>query len=232
MGPMRAQRRGCDERRPEARGDRHPRLGRRPREESYGRLGWRLDGDFAFDNGVQIVQFTPPGSPGSIQFGAKMTSATPGSAENLYLIVSDIEAARDELVARGAEVSDVFHPGSPRRAVPAADASDRPQRTRARSRRATARSQRSATRTETAGCCRRSRAGFPAAWTPARRRSPRQRSCERAAACRGRPRRARAAHREAGRELARVVRRVHRGGAGRRGAAGVTPAVYPPDLPI
>src|SRR5947209_17363351 len=68
----------------------------------YERLGWRLDADFPFDNGVRIVQFTPPGSPGSIQFGAKMTSAAPGSAENLYLIVSDVDASRDELVARGA----------------------------------------------------------------------------------------------------------------------------------
>ncbi len=79
----------------------------------YERLGWRLDADFPFDNGVRIVQFTPPGSPGSIQFGAKLTSAAPGSAENLYLIVSDVEAARDELAARGAEVSEVFHAGSP-----------------------------------------------------------------------------------------------------------------------
>src|SRR6202042_2399475 len=70
-------------------------------KEFYGRLGWRLDADFPFDNGVRVVQFTPPGSPGAIQFGAKMTSAAPGSAENLYLIVSDIEAGRDELIARG-----------------------------------------------------------------------------------------------------------------------------------
>ena len=82
-------------------------------KEFYGRLGWRLDADFAFDNGVKVVQFTPPGSPAAIQFGAKMTSATPGSAENLYLIVSDIEAGRDELIARGAQVSEVFHAGEP-----------------------------------------------------------------------------------------------------------------------
>src|SRR5690242_8286582 len=79
----------------------------------YGRLGWRLDADFSFENGVKIVQFTPPGSPASIQFGTKMTSASPGSAENLYLIVSDIGAAREQLLARGAQVSEVFHPGSP-----------------------------------------------------------------------------------------------------------------------
>jgi catechol 2,3-dioxygenase-like lactoylglutathione lyase family enzyme len=79
----------------------------------YAGLGWRLDADFAFDNGVKIVQFTPPGSPGSVQFGTGMTSAVAGSAENMYLIVSDVEAARDELNARGAQVSEVFHPGSP-----------------------------------------------------------------------------------------------------------------------
>ena len=79
----------------------------------YSRLGWRLDADFSFDNGVKIVQFTPPGSPASVQFGTGMTSAPPGSAENLYLIVSDVAAARDELVARGAEVSEVFHPQAP-----------------------------------------------------------------------------------------------------------------------
>ncbi|MGO8883960.1 MAG: VOC family protein [Streptosporangiaceae bacterium] len=79
----------------------------------YGRLGWRLDADFPFDNGVRIVQFTPPGSGSSIQFGAKVTSAAPGSAEGLYLIVSDIEAARGELIACGAQVSEVFHAGMP-----------------------------------------------------------------------------------------------------------------------
>ncbi len=94
-------------------------------KEFYGRLGWRLDADFAFDNGVRVVQFTPPGSPGAIQFGAKMTSAAPGSAENLYLIVSDIEAGRDELIARGADVSDVFHSGAPGAQFKPDGASDR-----------------------------------------------------------------------------------------------------------
>ena len=79
----------------------------------YERLGWRLDADFPFDNGVRIVQFTPPGSPGSIQFGDKLTAAAPGSAENLYLIVSDVQAAHDELAGLGVAVSDVFHPGEP-----------------------------------------------------------------------------------------------------------------------
>src|SRR5580765_41639 len=79
----------------------------------YQMLSWRLDADFAFDNGFRVVQFTPPGSGASVQFGANITSAAPGSAQGLYLIVSDIAAAHDELVARGVEVSEVFHPGSP-----------------------------------------------------------------------------------------------------------------------
>ena len=82
-------------------------------KEFYGRLGWRLDADFPFDNGFRVVQFTPPGSGCSVQFGTKITSAAPGSAQGLYLIVSDIAAARDQLAARGAQVSDVFHPGAP-----------------------------------------------------------------------------------------------------------------------
>jgi catechol 2,3-dioxygenase-like lactoylglutathione lyase family enzyme len=82
-------------------------------KEFYGRLGWRLDADFPFDNGFRVVQFTPPGSGCSIQFGTNITSAAPGTAQGLYLIASDIEAARDELVARGAEVSEVFHAGTP-----------------------------------------------------------------------------------------------------------------------
>jgi catechol 2,3-dioxygenase-like lactoylglutathione lyase family enzyme len=75
----------------------------------YGSLGWRLDADFAFENGFRVIQFTPPGSGCSVQFGTKMTSAAPGSAQGLYLVVSDIEAARDDLVARGAKLSAVFH---------------------------------------------------------------------------------------------------------------------------
>jgi catechol 2,3-dioxygenase-like lactoylglutathione lyase family enzyme len=79
----------------------------------YASLGWRLDADFPFDNGFRVVQFTPPGSGCSVQFGANMTPAAPGSAHGLYLVVTDIEAARDELVARGAEVSEVFHAAKP-----------------------------------------------------------------------------------------------------------------------
>jgi catechol 2,3-dioxygenase-like lactoylglutathione lyase family enzyme len=82
-------------------------------KEFYEKLGWRLDADFRFDNGFRVVQFTPPGSACSIQFGANITSAAPGSAQGLYLIVSDIQTARSELVARGVNVSEVFHPGTP-----------------------------------------------------------------------------------------------------------------------
>jgi len=79
----------------------------------YGGLGWRLDADFAFDNGFRVVQFTPPGSPCSVQFGSSITAAAPGSAQGLYLIVSDVEGARAELAARGIKVSEVFHAGTP-----------------------------------------------------------------------------------------------------------------------
>src|SRR5580765_7771112 len=79
----------------------------------YQMLSWRLDADFAFDNGFRVVQFTPPGSGCSVQFGTNITSAAPGSAQGLYLVVSEIEAARNELVARGAEISEVFHAGTP-----------------------------------------------------------------------------------------------------------------------
>src|SRR5215470_17899765 len=75
-------------------------------KEFYGRLGWRLDADFAFDNGFRVVQFTPPGSGASVQFGTKVTPIGPGSARSLYLVVSDIAAAREQLVARGVEVSE------------------------------------------------------------------------------------------------------------------------------
>jgi len=79
----------------------------------YSGLGWRLDADFPFDNGFRVVQFTPSGSGCSVQFGTKMTPAAPGSAQGLYLIVSDIQSVRGELIARGIEVSDVFHAGRP-----------------------------------------------------------------------------------------------------------------------
>ena len=75
----------------------------------YEGLGWRLDADFAIDEDHRIVQLTPPGSDCSIQFGKGLTKAAPGSAQGLVLVVYDIDAARAELVARGAKVSEVFH---------------------------------------------------------------------------------------------------------------------------
>ena len=104
----------------------------------YQTLGWRLDADFAFDSGVRIVQLTPPGSGCSIQFGSNITSAAPGSAQDLYLIVSDIEAARDQLVANGVASAGPRLITRPIALLPP-----------------------SATRTATAGCCRRSRRGCP-----------------------------------------------------------------------
>jgi predicted enzyme related to lactoylglutathione lyase len=77
-------------------------------KEFYGGLRWRLDADFT-QRDERVVQFTPPGSPCSVIFGTNGTSAAPGSVQNIFLIVSDIEAARDELVGRGVDVSDVFH---------------------------------------------------------------------------------------------------------------------------
>ena len=78
-------------------------------KEFYGRLGWRLDAEFASGDDFRVIQFTPPGSGCSVIFGKNVTAAAPGSAQGLYLIVSDIAAARDELRGRGVEVSEVFH---------------------------------------------------------------------------------------------------------------------------
>jgi catechol 2,3-dioxygenase-like lactoylglutathione lyase family enzyme len=75
----------------------------------YSSLGWRLDADFVKGDAFRGVQFTPPGSSCSIHFGTGITLAQPGSARGLYLIVSAIEAARVDLVARGVDVSDVFY---------------------------------------------------------------------------------------------------------------------------
>ncbi len=77
-------------------------------KQFYGSLGWRLDADFAA-GGWRVIQFTPPGSPCSVIFGSNVTAAAPGSAQGLYLIVSDIEAARADLLARGVAVGEVFH---------------------------------------------------------------------------------------------------------------------------
>ena len=78
-------------------------------KEFYERLGWRLDADFDNGKDFRVIQFTPPGSGCSVIFGKSVTAAAPGSAQGLYLIVSDIEAARKELMGRGIEISEVFH---------------------------------------------------------------------------------------------------------------------------
>lgn len=77
----------------------------------YAELGWRLDADFAGDD-FRVIQFTPPGSSCSVIFGRNVTAAAPGSAEGLYLVVADVEAARKDLLARGVKVSEVFHDGN------------------------------------------------------------------------------------------------------------------------
>jgi catechol 2,3-dioxygenase-like lactoylglutathione lyase family enzyme len=77
----------------------------------YGDLGWRLDADIARGSDFRVVQFTPPGSECSVHFGKGLTAAAPGSAQRIYLVVSDIEAARAELAAHGVKVSEVFHVG-------------------------------------------------------------------------------------------------------------------------
>ena len=82
-------------------------------KEFYGNLGWRLDADITRGEDFRIVQFTPPGSGCSIQFGTNIAPGAPGAAQSLYLIVADIEAAREELLARGVEVGEVFHEGAP-----------------------------------------------------------------------------------------------------------------------
>ena len=82
-------------------------------KQFYEKLGWRLDADFRFDNGFRVVQFTPPGSgarSNSARTSRRPRRARPGA---LYLVVSDIEAARDELAARSVDMSDVFHAGTP-----------------------------------------------------------------------------------------------------------------------
>jgi catechol 2,3-dioxygenase-like lactoylglutathione lyase family enzyme len=78
-------------------------------KQFYASLGWRLDADFAAGADFRVIQFTPPGSGCSVIFGKNVTAAAPGSAQGLYLIVSDISAARAELLDRGVAISEVFH---------------------------------------------------------------------------------------------------------------------------
>src|SRR4030081_1063568 len=78
-------------------------------KEFYARLGWRLDADYDNGKDFRVIQFTPPGSGCSVIFGKNVTGAAPGSAQGLYLIVSDVAAARDELLGHGVKVTEVFH---------------------------------------------------------------------------------------------------------------------------
>ena len=78
-------------------------------KEFYASLGWRLDADFAAGDDYRVIQFTPPGSGCSVIFGKNVTAAAPGSAQGLYMIVTDMEAARAELLGRGVAISEVFH---------------------------------------------------------------------------------------------------------------------------
>ena len=80
-------------------------------KQFYAKLGWRLDADFTGSDDYRVIQFTPPGSNASVIFGKNVTSAAPGSAQGLYLVVSDIEAARSALLGRGVAVSEAFHAG-------------------------------------------------------------------------------------------------------------------------
>ena len=181
-------------------------------KDFYGGLSWRLDADFVVGDAFRGVQFTPPGSPCSIHFGNGITSAAPGSASGMYLVVSDIEAACAELVGRGVEVSEVFHragPGEP-------PVSGRHPERRSYSSFATFKDpdgngwllqEITAATPRTGG---RDRHDI--------RLRPPISQC--APTSGGRPRRAREADRRRIRcQLAGLVRRVHGGGAGRQGAA-------------
>jgi catechol 2,3-dioxygenase-like lactoylglutathione lyase family enzyme len=123
-------------------------------KEFYGSLGWRLDADFS-DGSDRAVQFTPPGSQGSIHFG-KPSQGAPGSAQGLFLVVSEIEAARDDLRRRGVAVSEVFHFAKGPAPFGGIVGGLAPEH-------------QSATRTATAGCCRRSRRGSQGASRATRR---------------------------------------------------------------
>ena len=78
-------------------------------KDFYSGLGWRLDADVATGDDFRLIQFTPPGSACSVQFGTNLTSAAPGSVESTYLVVSDIAAVRDELAETGVDITEVFH---------------------------------------------------------------------------------------------------------------------------
>ena len=124
----------------------------------YTQLGWRLDADFESGNDFRVIQFTPPGSGCSIIFGENVTAAPPGSAQGLYLIVSDIQAARADLHGKGVDISEVFHDSAGEHVgtdEPYLFGRLRVSGARRPSLRATTPSRRSMIPTATAGCCRR-----------------------------------------------------------------------------
>ena len=185
----------------------------------YGSLGWRLDADFAAGDDFRVIQFTPPGSGCSVIFGKNVTAAAPGSAQGLYLIVSDIGAARDALLGRGVEISDVFDGAGTctpaRTSLTCSGGSGSAGRIPSMA--AIARSPRSAIPTAMAGCSRRLLSDCPDAWTRTARHLRRRLSSR--MRCDVRPQRTastRSAHRRG------LVRRVHRPGAGGQAAAVVS----------
>ena len=118
-------------------------------KQFYQRLGWRLDVDFASPDGdLRVIQFTPPGSACSIAFGKNVTTAVPGSVQNLELVVGDIAAARAEIVARGIDVGEVYHEA--KRVTAPRPTGESPASTPSAA--ATFRLQTSKIPTETAGC--------------------------------------------------------------------------------
>jgi catechol 2,3-dioxygenase-like lactoylglutathione lyase family enzyme len=127
-------------------------------KEFYTRLGWRLDAD-RVDRNFRLIQFTPPGSGSSVQFGENLTPAAPGSAQGLILAVSDIEGTRQQLVARGIGVSDIYHcasgTGCRFPGIGVRIGGPHPEHL------SYGRLFRSAIRTAIAGCCRKSQRGFP-----------------------------------------------------------------------
>ena len=185
-------------------------------KQFYGKLGWRLDADVSAGDEVRLVQFTPPGSGCSVQFGTNLTTAAPGSGQGVYLTVSDLDATRHELEARGVEVSEVFHEGTLgdrfHGVRPCARTGGRSQQLRLIRHLQRPGRQRLAVpggHDEAAGA---SRPGHDSLRVD-------ERSGCRAASGRGGPRRAREADGSGRPELARLVRGLHDAGAGRRRAA-------------
>ena len=220
-----ARRREGRESRHEARDRRHPRLGCRPREGVLREARVEARRRLRRGNDFRVIQFTPPGSGCSVIFGKNVTAAAPGSAQGLYLIVSDIEAAREELLGRGVEVSEVFHDAAGVYAGP-----DEPYlfgRRRVSGRDPEHRSYRSfASFSDPDGngwllqeITTRLPGRIDSATTTFASANDLASAFRRAEAAHGR---ARKAHGTARRELARVVRRVHCGGAIRRGIAAMT----------